>query len=76
MTFKHGDIVYWISPRHKIGFSPDKKGNPREFVVITPGYKYCILRSRDDYKKGFSYKDLHHFDMKNLVLVEEEKKAQ
>lgn len=69
MKFKHGDIVYWISPSHKTGFVPDKKGNPQEFVVLNPGYRYCILRSRYLNKKGYTSRDLHHFNMKNLVSV-------
>ena len=71
MKFKHGAVVYWVSPLHECGFVPDKEGKPQQFVVLDPGYKYCTLRSVDFYKKGYSFQDLPRFDMKYLVLAKD-----
>jgi len=67
VKIKSGDIVLWRSPRHKCGYVPDKEGNPKKFVVVVPRRKYCErLRSLDHYLKGYSFQDLHDFDMSFL----------
>ena len=69
MKFKSGDIVYWKSSGHTCGYVPDENGNPKEFVVLGPGYKYCTLRSREFLEKGYSFQDLENFDMSKLFYV-------
>lgn len=70
-NFKHGDIVYWKNPEHKIGFVPDATGHPQKFVVVAPKRKYCVLVSLNHWIQGYSYQNLENFDMSQLILASE-----
>jgi len=69
MKFKDGDIVYWKSPHHSCGYVPNENGEPREFIVIAPRRKYCLLRSLEFDRGGYSFQDLENFDMSKLEFI-------